>query len=88
MPADENTLPILRAVSVCVKPDDTEDHQLGDSDAMTDSLLFQICFRLYYRPVIFKNIQISNIDIKRASIIFLSRQCFIDCIVTPNSWTI
>ena len=47
MPADENTLPLLRAVSTCiVKPGDTENLQLGDSEAMTGSLIFQICFRL------------------------------------------
>ena len=36
----------LQSVHVCVKPDDTENLQLGDSEAMTGSLLFQICFRL------------------------------------------
>jgi len=47
MPADENTLPILRAVSTCMcEPDGTENLQLGDSEAMTGSSLFQICFRL------------------------------------------
>jgi hypothetical protein len=36
----------VQSVHVCVKPDDTENLQLGDSEAMTGSLLFQICSRL------------------------------------------
>jgi hypothetical protein len=36
----------LQSLHVCVKPDDTENLQLGDSEAMTGSSLFQICSRL------------------------------------------
>ena len=43
----------LQSVHVCVKPDDTENLQLGDSEAMTGSLLFQFVSH-YDRSVIFK----------------------------------
>jgi hypothetical protein len=76
----------LQSVHVCVKPDDTENLQLGDSEAMTGSLLFQICFRLLWASYLQEH---SDFEYRyQTSIIFLSRQSFIDCIVTPILWTI